>query len=832
MNREIKRTEKDGSVTRNFYDRNGQLVKTIRPNVYAENQEQGAGLQYTYDAEGRILTVVRPDGTVPESSVYDEEGNLIQTTDAAGSRVRYAYDFGNRRTQIRTGGQASQKYVYDAAGNITSVEDGAGNRTGYALDAWGRIVEIQKADGSSECYRYDCAGNIVQSTDGEGNATVYEYNGINQLASVTDPMGGQETYAYDAEERLCKKTDRNGTETRYTYNMYGNLLTKTAGELSESYEYTPEGLLKSAISGGMRYSYTYDAMNRLREKCASGRKLLTFVYDKNGNLTAQEDVTGKVTEYRYNLLDQVTEVWDSGKRLAAYTYNPDGTVRSIKNGNSLHTEYSYDADKNLTGLLTKLGDDTIVENHYCYDGNGNRTEKQQKHGITTYTYDRLNQLVEVNYPDRTETLFYDKAGNRTGRVAGSAEERYYYDKRNRLTAQEKKGVYTEFRYDAAGNLVKDDKVAYTYDAFNRNTRVETFDGNIQINRYDAEGLRHEMEENGKLVQFIFRGTEVVAEETQEEKIRYIRTHELLASDAESARTYYHYASDEMGSITHVTAENEILNRYEYDAWGNAEVCEEQVANRFRFNAQQYDPVSQQYYLRARFYNPVIARFTQEDTYRGDGLNLYAYCRNNPVYYVDPSGHICDPAAQKIMEKLGNNQAKQNEKRKLGSYLRNKAKHGETLNPAEMDAANRLGLNIEAISRALKHSSEGDFTYDPKTGALSKMKSGGHGQANIDFLEKNGMEYNIVKEYSNGVRIGNVPEHKTKAKAKGTNQSWFPKNWSGADIMNAGEYVANLPENKRVADGITVFGEYKGVRVGVIRTNGQIGTVFPDSTKQP
>ena len=458
--------------------------------------------------------------------------------DAAGSRVRYTYDFGGRQTEVRTGGQASQKYVYDAAGNIIGVEDGAGNHTGYALDAWGRIVEIQKADGSSECYRYDCAGNIVQSTDGEGNATVYEYNGINQLASVTDPMGGQETYAYDAEERLCKKTDRNGTEIRYTYNIYGNLLTRTAGELSECYEYTPEGLLKSAISGGMRYSYTYDTMGRLREKHASGRKLLAFVYDKNGNLTAQEDVTGKVTEYRYNLLDQVTEVWDSGKRLVAYTYNPDGTVRSIKNGNSLYTEYAYDADKNLTGLRTRLGSDTIAENHYCYDGNGNRTEKQQKHGVTAYTYDGLNQLVEVKYPDRTETLFYDRAGNRTGRVAGSVEERYYYDKRNRLTAQEKNGVYTEFWYDAAGNLVKDNKAVYTYDAFNRNTRVETFDGNIQINRYDAEGLRHEMEENGKLVQFIFQGTEVLAEETQEEKIRYIRTHELLASDAESARTYY------------------------------------------------------------------------------------------------------------------------------------------------------------------------------------------------------------------------------------------------------------------------------------------------------
>lgn len=118
------------------------------------------------------------------------------------------------------------------------------------------------------------------------------------------------------------------------------------------------------------------------------------------------------------------------------------------------------------------------------------------------------------------------------------------------------------------------------------------------------------------------------EETQEEQIRYIRTHELLSSDAECARTYYHYAADEMGSVTHVTTGNEILNRYEYDAWGNLTLEEERIPNRFCFNGQQLDPISQQYYLRARFYNPVLARFTQEDTYRGDGLNLYAYCKNN------------------------------------------------------------------------------------------------------------------------------------------------------------------------------------------------------------
>ena len=61
-----------------------------------------------------------------------------------------------------------------------------------------------------------------------------------------------------------------------------------------------------------------------------------------------------------------------------------------------------------------------------------------------------------------------------------------------------------------------------------------------------------------------------------------------------------------------------------------------------------DPITRQYYLRARFYNPVVARFTQEDTYRGDGFNLYAYCVNNPVYYVDPSGHMCENAYNNLI----------------------------------------------------------------------------------------------------------------------------------------------------------------------------------------
>ena len=310
-------------------------------------------------------------------------------------------------------------------------------------------------------------------------------------------------------------------------------------------------------------------------------------------------------------------------------------------------------DENFASLTVRSGDTLLSHASYAYDGNGNRIRKQALDGTTLYQYDALNQLQRVDYPAYSEELFYDKAGNRARRLVGGEEELYQYDPRNRLMALTRGGVTAPFQYDNAGNLLQDDKARYSYDAFNRTVKVETFDGNVQVNRYDAEGLRHEMEENGRLVRFIFHKGEAVAEQEENSNvIRLIRGSELIArsSDSESARTYYHYASDEMGSTTHIVDESgNVQNRYAYDAWGKIEVKEEAVPNRFTYYGQQIDPITQQYYLRARFYNPVIGRFTQKDTYRGDGLNLYAYCANNPVYYVDPSGLAKNPYVSSSQE---------------------------------------------------------------------------------------------------------------------------------------------------------------------------------------
>ena len=127
---------------------------------------------------------------------------------------------------------------------------------------------------------------------------------------------------------------------------------------------------------------------------------------------------------------------------------------------------------------------------------------------------------------------------------------------------------------------------------------------------------------------------------------------------------------------------------------------------------------------------------------------------------------------------------------------------------------------------LQHSVLGEFNSN------GRLINGGHGQANIDFLNQNNIEYNIVKVYDNGVRVGNIPSHKNKFKRTGTGQAWFPESWTEIDIKNAGEYVANIPENINVPDGTWVFGEYNGVRVGIIKNNGKIGTIIPDNSRQP
>ena len=200
-----------------------------------------------------------------------------------------------------------------------------------------------------------------------------------------------------------------------------------------------------------------------------------------------------------------------------------------------------------------------------------------------------------------------------------------------FTCGRRDGILKEQRPDAVRT--------YAYNTKNQQTQVELEDGTVQTNRYDPEGLRHEMEENGKLLRFVYHKGELVYErgETEQTGTSY---HQGAGTEAlNRAGKIYYYHKDEQLSTAFITDEQgAIKNTYRYDAFGNTLDSMEQIENRIRYTGQQYDGITGQYYLRARYYNPAVGRFMQEDTYRGDGLNLYAYCANNPVTYYDPSGY--------------------------------------------------------------------------------------------------------------------------------------------------------------------------------------------------
>ena len=96
--------------------------------------------------------------------------------------------------------------------------------------------------------------------------------------------------------------------------------------------------------------------------------------------------------------------------------------------------------------------------------------------------------------------------------------------------------------------------------------------------------------------------------------------------------------------------------YKYDAWGNHKVVDangNEVTssnhlgnlNPFRYRGYYYDRETGLYFLQTRYYDPVVGRFLNRDSVNYadpqtiNGLNLYAYCLNNPVEYVNPTGNI-------------------------------------------------------------------------------------------------------------------------------------------------------------------------------------------------
>ena len=333
-----------------------------------------------------------------------------------------------------------------------------------------------------------------------------------------------------------------------------------------------------------------------------------------------------------------------------YRYDSQDRIRKITYGDHVVTEYDYDGDGNVSRLETKAGEDILLSFCYEYDGNGNRTAKYGEQAMayggkqkvrTSYRYDIRGQLVEEKEHDSPTSYTYDAAGNRTGKKTPERVTRYSYNEKNQLIEESWDTGKNIFTYDRQGSILgiagTEGSRRFTYNSKNQQLKVDCEDGRSQENLYDAEGLRYGMKENSTYTRFVYHRGELLYEGSDEKEVSYHLGSGIEAAQMGGEEYYYH--QDEQLSITLLTDDTgRIKNYYRYNTFGSILVEEESVSNRIRYTGQQYDGMSGQYYLRARYYNPIVGRFLQEDMYEGDGLNLYAYCRNNPVMYYDPSGY--------------------------------------------------------------------------------------------------------------------------------------------------------------------------------------------------
>jgi len=530
-----------------------------------------------------------------------------------------------------------------------------------------------------------------------GKTTTYGYV-RNWLSSVTDAMGNTESYSLDWAGNVTTKYDRNGNTTDYTYDGLGRLKTSSAGGPTESRTYTQTGQLKEASNGILTIKYKYNEAGQLWKEedflpgAGSAQTTKTYTYDANGNRTKLETTgTGGLTQsYVYDRMNRMTDMYENGTfagvPAVSYKYDHAGNRETMTynkgTANEVVESYTYNGLNQVKKLENKRNGTYLSKYEYEYQHDGAQYEKKETKynasGVqadvitTTYAYDGMGRLKGESDGVTAKTYKYedDKGAYKTNRLkmtvsgADNYIVNYSYDGNNRLTEErrvESAATYiSSYCYDNNGNQTAKLKAVeavssgpaglslteagtgwelYEYDEFNRLTEA-LVEGVTTKYTYRPDGLRNSKASGSTTTTFLWDGWNMIAENKGGTIKTYLYGINLVKNDS----SYYLYNAH--GDVVHLTDGSGLVTwNYDYDAFGNERNPDPNDTNPFRYCGEYLDFETNNYYLRARYYNPTTGRFTQQDDWGyadpNDplSLNLYTFCYNNPVMYVDPSGHI-------------------------------------------------------------------------------------------------------------------------------------------------------------------------------------------------
>gem|GEM_PF-5408701 len=381
-----------------------------------------------------------------------------------------------------------------------------------------------------------------------------------------------------------------------------------------------------------------------------------------------------MTQYAYDALNRVSSVADSGG-FTLFGYDRSGLQTSVRHANGTLTTFAHDGAGRITDQIHALGAVTLVRHRYSHDANGNRlTQRETQSGaeeLTTYSYDALDRLLGVVYPDATVTYTYDAVSNRLSERAVehitdvvAVDRSYSYDTRDRLTAiSDQSGPDIAYTYDLNGNQIRREREGvtdtYIYDVRDRMVTVQRGASLMGRYHYNHAGLRtRKTDPDGTALAYVYDGQSVLTQHQADGEVlaryHYGPTRLLGLVHADEGRSHYHH--DALGSVAALTGpDGQVRVRYQYDAWGNPRRTVGGAHNPFGFTGHERDEQTGLYYFKARFYDPEVGRFMRADPYRGEietppSLHRYLYAYGNPTVYWDPDGHA--PIALPLLLLLG------------------------------------------------------------------------------------------------------------------------------------------------------------------------------------
>ena len=367
---------------------------------------------------------------------------------------------------------------------------------------------------------------------------------------------------------------------------------------------------------------------------------ITNIYDIGGNLSKVQQLGGSGTAFyqatSFTPLDQVAGItYGNGVTATQSYYANSHRLHAVTTSGSLQSlTYTYDAVSDIASISDGV-----------YGGASSAS-------ISSVSYDDLHRLLSFTRPGTGQTVSctYDSVGNMTLDSENGSGAYTYGPSAGRLphAVESANGVY--YAYDPAGNMVVRGNQQLFYDADNRLTNVVTPTGNVTFG-YDGSGARLWKQGAATNTLQVWIGGNY--EEKDGKILFHISAGDRVVCTFDAASTVFeYYHPDHLHSAEILsTSSGGLYQHYEYSAYGQGRYTNSGTAFPIsrRYTSQVLDEETGLYFYGARYYDPVLGRFIQPDgliteEFNPQAYDRYAYALDNPLRFVDPSGHAGKEAA--------------------------------------------------------------------------------------------------------------------------------------------------------------------------------------------